>query len=210
LILEWLSKQGYNSSRNYSSVFPEIVEMSGFVNYFGLLSIQTEVMKRKQVLRAKSVHNDMIVKMAYSSCEYLDEKFFEEVMGENDDDPCHPVNVVALRFNWILKDPKGKEFLDVILRNGELSLYDCPTLQMIIEFLFKEYKKLIWTIVAPLYLFSHVTFECLVSSNDEYIRFVWANRKDGMIKHGSGDGTDTKLKNYLILWSVLNFVAMSI
>ena len=127
-------------------------------------------MQRKQVLRAKQPYNDLIVKMASSSCEYVDEKFFSDVLGEKEDYPCYPVNVVALRLNWILKDPKGKEFLDIILRNGELSIFDIPTLQMIIEFLFKEYKKFIWMIVAPLYIFSHVTFEFLVTANDKYLK----------------------------------------
>lgn len=134
--------------------------------------------------------------MASSSCEYVDEKFFSETMGENEDFPCYPVNVVALRLNWILKDPKGKEFLDIILRNGELSLMDIPTLQMIIEFLFKEYKKLIWTIVAPLYIFSHVTFEFFVTANDEYLREQWRKRVDGKVHNSaSEDVIDPKLES---------------
>ena len=54
MILEQLAKMDYNSSRNYISIFEQLVEQKGFVNYFSKLSVQTEIMKKKMILRSKS------------------------------------------------------------------------------------------------------------------------------------------------------------
>lgn len=54
LLLDQLSKLDYNSSRNYVSIFEQLVEQKGFVNYFSKLSNQTELMKKKMILKCKS------------------------------------------------------------------------------------------------------------------------------------------------------------
>ena len=76
LLLEQLSQLNYNSSRNYISIFDQLVEQKGFVNYFSKLSVQTEIMKKKLILRSKDSLNSTIIKMTSSPCEYIDDEFF--------------------------------------------------------------------------------------------------------------------------------------
>ena len=120
--------------------------------------------------------------MTSSPCEYIDDEFFKNDMDERDKYQSYPVNVVALRVNWILSHDAGKTFLSKILLDADLSLYEIKTLQMIIEFLFKEYKKLIWLLVAPLYALSQITFLKLVTANDAYLSNLLENKRDGWIK----------------------------
>ena len=120
--------------------------------------------------------------MTSSPCEYIDDEFFKNKMDERDKYQSYPVNVVALRVNWILSHDAGKTFLSKILLDADLSLYEIKTLQMIIEFLFKEYKKLIWLLVAPLYALSQITFLKLVTANDAYLSNLLENKRDGWIK----------------------------
>ena len=54
----------------------------------------------------------------------------------------YPVKVVALRMQWILQEA-GERFLHGILRSENLDLYEIRTVQIIIEFLYLEYKKVI-------------------------------------------------------------------
>ena len=67
----------------------------------------------------------------------------------NEDDDCEkqnfttikkPVKIQAVKIDWILS-PEGKTFLVSILNNQNLDYYSISSLQMIIEFLFTNYKK---------------------------------------------------------------------
>jgi hypothetical protein len=67
-------------------------------------------------------------------------------MGEDKNDKNNksfPVNVVAMRIDWILNEPEGMRFLFAILDSDNLDLYEVPSLQMLIEYLFQKYKKVI-------------------------------------------------------------------
>lgn len=52
-------------------------------------------------------------------------------MGEDKNDKNNksfPVNVVAMRIDWILNEPEGKKFLFAILDSDNLDLYEVPSL----------------------------------------------------------------------------------
>lgn len=81
--------------------------------------------------------------MNYSTSSYVDEAFYRTKMDEDTTElsfKSYPVKVVALRMEWILKDPAGKKFLIGILKSENLDLYSIPAIQIIIEFLFHKYK----------------------------------------------------------------------
>ena len=80
-------------------------------------------MKKKLILRSKDSLNSTIVKMTSSPCEYIDEEFFQTNMQEKEEYQSHPVQIEALRVQWILNHPAGKAFLSKILNEGDLSLY---------------------------------------------------------------------------------------
>jgi len=64
----------------------------------------------------------------------------------------YPVRVVALRMQWILQD-EGEKFLHGILRSENLDLYTIETVQILIEYLYIQYKKVILLVRLPVYLF---------------------------------------------------------
>ena len=78
-----------------------------------------------------------------------------------------PINVVALKIGWVIDDtlsndqnsPYGLMFLKEILKSGNLDLFKIPCLQIMIEFLYQKYKYILLSVMLPLYLASHLTFE---------------------------------------------------
>jgi hypothetical protein len=61
LILDFMSRIDFNSSRNIMSVFPQLVNYKLFFKYLSNLPVQTNLMKHKQVIRATQPYNDHIV-----------------------------------------------------------------------------------------------------------------------------------------------------
>ena len=101
--------------------------------------------------------------MTSSPSVYVDQQFFTNCMKEDLNSQSFPVNVVGLRIGWILKSPMGKKFLFSILNQNDLDLYKIQSLQMIVEFLFQKIKIIIFTVFAPLYLISHITYENMIT-----------------------------------------------
>lgn len=60
--------------------------------------------------------------------------------------------MVALRINWLLEEA-GKNYLQALLEQESLDLYTSMTNVVIIEFLFKHYKKKILQTKLPFTLF---------------------------------------------------------
>ena len=85
----------------------------------------------------------------------------------------YPIKMTGLRVGWIINEPEGKEFLQAILQLDNLELYKIESLQMIIEFLFLKFKFFILAFIFPLYIFSHLTYEQIVSANDDFMRELW-------------------------------------
>jgi hypothetical protein len=125
-------------------------------------------MKKKQILKVASSLNDKIIAMTSSPTLYVDQKFFTNCMRENPANQSYPVNVVGFRIGWIIREPVGKMFLFAILNQNNLDLYKMDTLQMIVEFLFKKIKFIIFSVFAPLYLISHITYENLITHQDHF------------------------------------------
>ena len=144
LILSYMTKIKFNSSRNFMNIFPSLVNYQNFIGYLENLPMQTALMQQKQVLRVEDTYNDNIVKICECPCVNIDDKFYSEMMEEQDvsssNYKSYPVKVVAFRFAWLLLNPEGKMFLESIFKNENLMYYRMPTMQMIIEFLYLKYK----------------------------------------------------------------------
>lgn len=89
-----------------------------------------------------------------------------------------PVNVVAMRIDWILdtKKPEGRKFLKAILQSNNLDLYEVESLQMLIEFLYQMFKNVVLTIQMPLFVLQLITFYWLMALNEEFIE-NWVNQE---------------------------------
>jgi hypothetical protein len=61
--------------------------------------------------------NDSIIAIDSSPCLYVDNLFYREVFKEdvkNQDYKAYPVNIFALKIDWIVSTPAGKEFLSAL------------------------------------------------------------------------------------------------
>ena len=67
LILDYMSRIDFNSSRNIMSVFPRLVNYKLFIKYMTHLPVQTYLMKSKQVMRTEDEYNNQIVKFQEAS-----------------------------------------------------------------------------------------------------------------------------------------------
>ena len=153
MILHYMTKIRFNSSRNFMNIFPVLVNYGKFVDYLDNLPVQTALMEQKQVLRVEEEYNDRIVKICESPCVNIDDKFYSEAMDEQEVSSTNyksfPVKVVAFRFAWLLLNPEGKLFLEAIFKNENLVFYRMPTMQMIIEFLYLKYKDVLLKKLLP-------------------------------------------------------------
>jgi hypothetical protein len=101
-------------------------------------------MSEKQILKVKSADYERIVRVTDSPGVYIDDRFYHDHMGEDTTEKqSFPVNVVAMRIDWILNRPEGRKFLQTILQSNKMDLYEVQSLQMLIEYLFKQYKQVI-------------------------------------------------------------------
>ena len=97
-------------------------------------------------MKVSKAYNNEIVRMSEANSVYVDNKFYEEHLGESLNDPdcsSFPVKVVAFKIGWMLQSDDefdGYQFLQEILRNEDLTFYNLQSLRMIIEFLYKKIK----------------------------------------------------------------------
>ena len=74
-------------------------------------------------------------------------------MDENLQDKKHnnyPVQVVALKFSWILSDD-GKKFLEAVLNSSDLNIYTNKTMIVTIEFLYQYFRNRVMVTQLPVY-----------------------------------------------------------
>ena len=129
VLLSFMSKISYDSSRNYLSVMPSLIEQLKLFDYLTNLSQQSISMSKKQVLCANSTYNTSIVKLAQSSAIYIDQKYFADKMDDNPNNfHSYPVNVMAIKVGWLINTPQGKEFLKEILRSNNMDIYKIESL----------------------------------------------------------------------------------
>jgi len=110
-------------------------------------------MLNKQTMRVVDTYQDKIVAIGDAQSSYIDEDYFKKKMGENLEDErfkSYPVKVVALRMQWILQE-EGEEFLLNILRSENLDIYAIPAIQIMIEYLYLQYKEVILKYNLPVY-----------------------------------------------------------
>ena len=145
ILLQYMSKIDFNASKTFKDILPNLIDYTGFTDYLWELPFQTTQMINKQTLRVDDTYQDKIVRISSAQCSYIDEAYYKQLMDENVTDPSYksyPVRVVALRMQWILKK-HGYSFLRNILKSENLELYNVPTVQIIIEYLYGRYKRVI-------------------------------------------------------------------
>ena len=116
-------------------------------------------MKNKQTLILKNKDLDeQLVAINSTPYSYVDENYFKEVMGEDEDNPDHmtfAVQVKAIKADWIINnDDKddGISFLRELLRQQNQDILMTQYMKMIISFLYKQYSKKIKKSLMPPYI----------------------------------------------------------
>ena len=80
----------------------------------------------KVTLQVEDVVNDGIVKIVLRPTSHVDNKFFSEVMeedNENMDFKNYPVKITAIRMSWILSQ-HGEAYLMAIIDSENLELFN--------------------------------------------------------------------------------------
>jgi hypothetical protein len=65
----------------------------------------------------------------------------------------YPVEIKAMKIRWFILSQYGNEFLSEILNNENLDLYNIPTLRIIIEFFYSQYKRYLFVKDIPIFCF---------------------------------------------------------
>lgn len=94
-----------------------MIDIKSFTKYMSQLPVQTQQMLDKNILRIKAPLNDSIIAIDSSPTLYVDDIFYKEVFGEdkkNQNYKAYPVEIYALKIDWIVSTPAGKEFLQAL------------------------------------------------------------------------------------------------
>jgi len=94
-------------------------------------------------------------------------------MGEDKDKHSgyknYPVEVKAMKIRWFILSQYGNEFLAEILNNENLELYNIPTLRIIIEYFFSQYKRYLFVKDIPIFGFKLVLFFTTLILNEKLL-----------------------------------------
>ena len=93
--------------------------------------------------------------MSVSKSLYVDGTWFNKNMGEEKTlgNKNYPIEMKAMKIRWFILSQYGNEFLLEILNNENLELYNIPTLRIIIEFFYSQYKKYLFVKDIPIFCF---------------------------------------------------------
>jgi len=110
----------------------------------------------------KNHDSEEIVRVSPSSSSYVDDDYFQNVMGEDRENlkfQTYAINMRCVRADWILQDEKGLGivFMNEMLRKKNREVFMTPYMQIIIQFLYEAYSKRIMLTLLPPYLF-HLLF----------------------------------------------------
>lgn len=135
-------------------------------------------MVNKQTICLKGQEDDDIVIVRPTNCSYVDEKYFELIMGENISNPrfqTYSVRIKCVRADWILQDSVdekeaiGLNFMNNMLKKKNREVFMTPYMQIIIQFLYKQYSQRIMIALLPPYML-HLLFVNLQLFSNEAMR----------------------------------------
>lgn len=178
LILQYMSKIDQNCSETIKDILPKLVECDDFCMYMKELPFQTVQMLNKQTLRVADKFNDQIVAIDRNSSSYCDGYYYRKTMSERQPDDegnrftrqpikNFPVSIWAFKVQWILNTDEGKYFLEKILKSEKIELYDIPAIEVIIEFLYMHYKRVVMIYRLPIYILQLIVYFASVFLNEE-------------------------------------------
>jgi hypothetical protein len=118
-------------------IFKDLIVFQDFSTYLMSSPFQTVQMLNKQTIMLKNVDSHEIVKVSPSRSSYVDDSYFESIMGEDRDNAkfqTYAVNMKCIRADWILQDELGLGlvFMNEMLRKKNREVFMTPYMQIII------------------------------------------------------------------------------
>ena len=211
LILDYMSRIEFNSSRNIMSVFPRLVNYKLFIKYMTYLPVQTFIMQTKQVMRAQYQYNNQIVKFQEASSIQIDEHFFRNRMGEVSKDSAtketknFPISVIAVRVAWILNMKEGKEFLWSIYLNENYAYYKIHSVILIIEFLYTRFKNFLLKWLMTAYIIQVILYHTVLYCFEKYVGIILTHKsepnEEGIVWiNAESDTNSLKITIFIVLF----------
>jgi hypothetical protein len=126
ILLSFMAKIDSNNSASIKDILFELVEYQQFIPYMESLQFQTIQMINKQTLKVAEKFNDKIVAINSHTSSYVDNAFYRDKFGENQQQKDfeinlqmfekteyknYPVSNWAFRIDWILTHDDGKKLL---------------------------------------------------------------------------------------------------
>jgi hypothetical protein len=108
----------------------------------------------------------------------------------------YPVEVRAMKIRWFILSTYGREFLKSILNNENLELYNIPTLRIMIEYFYRQYKNFLFKQDLPLFLIKNIIFLITLFLNETH-------NQNHIKKRTTNDGLYHFLIVVLLLFQIL-------
>ena len=71
-----------------------------------------------------------------------------------------------MKINWFVTETYGKEFLNQLLNNTDLDLYNIGTLKIIIEYFFQRFVGYLYKVELPIFLVQTILFVVQIFLNE--------------------------------------------
>jgi len=124
----------------------------------------------------KNADSHEIVRVSPSSSSYVDDHYFEEIMGEDRENTkfqTYAINMKCIRADWILQDDQGLGliFMNEMLRKKNREVFMTPYMQIIIQFLYDAYSKKIMLTLLPPYIVHLIFVNIQIFANENMRAF---------------------------------------
>lgn len=173
IIMEYMSMHELNTATFYRDIFSDLVGQKCFSGMLAAMRLQTELMADKQILRIREAYKANINEIVGYPYLYIDNRLFQ-LMGETPESQSDlsyqtlPIQLQALRVDWILAETEGLTFLNAIndLAHDD-PLFEDKTIVMLIEYIYRRYQAFIMNIIFPINLAQILTFLTMVFVTEE-------------------------------------------
>jgi hypothetical protein len=135
-------------------------------------------MINKQTLRlyASEQEDEEIIIVRPSPSSYIDEAYFKQSVGEHESTDhsakTFAVKVECVKADWIINDQIGRYFLIELLRQQNKDVFMTKYVQIIVQFLYNNFKNKIITYLMPFYIVHTLLTMALIYHSSTFPDYV--------------------------------------
>lgn len=134
------------------------------------------VNKQSLKLETSAQEDEEIIIVRPTSSSYVDEEYFKTVVGEIDqseqnfvsDRKTFAVKIECVKADWIINEPVGLQFLKEMLRLQDKDVFVTKYIQIIVQFLYNQFKSKIMTNILPFYVIHFVLTMILIGHSASF------------------------------------------